>query len=108
MSGENSSSASSNSPNNESQSGDPGRTPGSAEGDEATIDEDLRDKEREENCKRRPQSFAAFSHHASLIEAAGSNFCTPQMRKGRRPFDRRAALFLSNKFRFLINGEQFL
>jgi hypothetical protein len=43
-SGKNSSSASSS---KEAESGDPGRTPGSAEGDEATIDEDLRDKERE-------------------------------------------------------------
>ena len=29
------------------QSGDPGRTPGSAEGDEETIDEDIREKEAE-------------------------------------------------------------
>ncbi len=29
------------------ESGDPGRTPGSAEGDEKTIDEDIRQKERE-------------------------------------------------------------
>ena len=29
----------------ESQTGDPGRTPGTAEGDEQTIDEDLRQKE---------------------------------------------------------------
>ena len=29
----------------ENQTGDPGRTPGTAEGDEQTIDEDLRDKE---------------------------------------------------------------
>lgn len=29
------------------QSGDPGRTPGSAEGDEETIDEDIRQKEAE-------------------------------------------------------------
>ena len=28
----------------EEQTGDPGRTPGTAEGDEQTIDEDLRDK----------------------------------------------------------------
>lgn len=28
-------------------SGDPGRTPGSAEGDEETIDEDIREKEAE-------------------------------------------------------------
>lgn len=28
-------------------SGDPGRTPGSAEGDEETIDEDIRQKEAE-------------------------------------------------------------
>jgi len=28
-------------------SGDPGRTPGSAEGDEETIDADIRQKERE-------------------------------------------------------------
>jgi hypothetical protein len=46
-SGKNFSSASSNSSNDEPQSGDPGRTPGSAEGDEATVDEDLREKERE-------------------------------------------------------------
>ncbi len=39
--------ASSASSNSEPQSGDPGRTPGSAEGDEATVDEDLRQKERE-------------------------------------------------------------
>jgi hypothetical protein len=31
-----------------SQSGDPGRTPGSAEGDRETVEEDLRDKEGEE------------------------------------------------------------
>jgi len=30
-----------------SASGDPGRTPGSAEGDEETIDEDIRQKEAE-------------------------------------------------------------
>ena len=30
----------------ENQTGDPGRTPGTAEGDEQTVDEDLRDKER--------------------------------------------------------------
>lgn len=29
------------------QSGDPGRTPGAAEGDEETIDEDIREKEAE-------------------------------------------------------------
>lgn len=29
------------------ESGDPGRTPGSAEGDEETIDEDIRQKEVE-------------------------------------------------------------
>jgi hypothetical protein len=29
------------------QSGDPGRTPGSAEGDEETVDEDIRQKEAE-------------------------------------------------------------
>lgn len=28
-------------------SGDPGRTPGSAEGDEETVDEDIREKEAE-------------------------------------------------------------
>jgi len=28
-------------------SGDPGRTPGSAEGDEETVDEDIRQKEAE-------------------------------------------------------------
>ena len=31
----------------ESQTGDPGRTPGKAEGDEETIDESLRDKENQ-------------------------------------------------------------
>lgn len=30
-----------------SETGDPGRTPGTAEGDEQTIDEDLRDKDKE-------------------------------------------------------------
>jgi hypothetical protein len=30
---------------NESRSGDPGRTPGKAEGDEETVEEDLRQKE---------------------------------------------------------------
>jgi hypothetical protein len=30
------------------QSGDPGRTPGSAEGDRETVEEDLRDKAGEE------------------------------------------------------------
>ena len=29
------------------ESGDPGRTPGTAEGDEKTIDEDLREKENQ-------------------------------------------------------------
>jgi len=29
------------------QSGDPGRTPGKAEGDEQTVDEDLRQKEEQ-------------------------------------------------------------
>jgi hypothetical protein len=29
------------------QSGDPGRTPGAAEGDEETVDEDIREKEAE-------------------------------------------------------------
>jgi hypothetical protein len=29
------------------QSGDPGRTPGKAEGDEETVDEDLRQKEEQ-------------------------------------------------------------
>ncbi len=29
------------------QSGDPGRTPGAAEGDEETVDEDIRQKEAE-------------------------------------------------------------
>lgn len=32
----------------ENQTGDPGRTPGAAEGDEQTVDEDLREKEKEE------------------------------------------------------------
>ena len=32
---------------NKSQSGDPGRTPGSAEGDRDTVENDLRHKERE-------------------------------------------------------------
>lgn len=32
----------------EGQSGDPGRTPGTAEGDEETVDEDLRQKEGQE------------------------------------------------------------
>jgi hypothetical protein len=31
-----------------SQSGDPGRTPGSAEGDRETVEEDLRDKSDKE------------------------------------------------------------
>ncbi len=31
-----------------SQSGDPGRTPGSAEGDRETVEEDLRDKTGDE------------------------------------------------------------
>lgn len=33
--------------NTPTESGDPGRTPGSAEGDEETIDEDIRQKEAE-------------------------------------------------------------
>ena len=33
-------------PEGENQTGDPGRTPGTAEGDEQTVDEDLRNKER--------------------------------------------------------------
>lgn len=32
----------------ENQTGDPGRTPGMAEGDEQTVDEDLREKEKDE------------------------------------------------------------
>jgi hypothetical protein len=32
----------------ENQTGDPGRTPGTAEGDEQTVDEDLRGKENDE------------------------------------------------------------
>jgi hypothetical protein len=31
----------------ENQTGDPGRTPGTAEGDEQTVEEDLREKEGE-------------------------------------------------------------
>jgi hypothetical protein len=31
--------------NDESRTGDPGRTPGTAEGDEQTVDEDLRRRE---------------------------------------------------------------
>lgn len=34
----------------ENQTGDPGRTPGTAEGDEQTVDEDLRGKEKEEQA----------------------------------------------------------
>ncbi len=37
----------SNTETENSSSGDPGRTPGSAEGDEETIDEDIRQKEAE-------------------------------------------------------------
>lgn len=33
--------------NKTNTSGDPGRTPGSAEGDEETVDEDIRQKEAE-------------------------------------------------------------
>ena len=33
---------------NTQETGDPGRTPGTAEGDEQTIDEDLRQKDKEE------------------------------------------------------------
>jgi len=33
--------------NTPSESGDPGRTPGSAEGDEETVDADIRQKEAE-------------------------------------------------------------
>ena len=36
-----------NQPDNKKQTGDPGRTPGTAEGDRQTVEEDLRDKERE-------------------------------------------------------------
>jgi hypothetical protein len=32
-----------------SQSGDPGRTPGTAEGDRETVEEDLRDKEGDQH-----------------------------------------------------------
>jgi hypothetical protein len=38
----------SGSSDDESQTGDPGRTPGTAEGDEQTVDEDLREKEKDE------------------------------------------------------------
>jgi hypothetical protein len=38
----------SGSPDDENQTGDPGRTPGTAEGDEQTVDEDLREKENDE------------------------------------------------------------
>ena len=34
-------------PNSKKQTGDPGRTPGTAEGDRQTVEEDLRDKEKE-------------------------------------------------------------
>ncbi|HEY0404257.1 MAG TPA: hypothetical protein VGC89_00915 [Pyrinomonadaceae bacterium] len=39
---------SSNAADGPGQSGDPGRTPGSAEGDRETVEEDLRDKAGEE------------------------------------------------------------
>ncbi len=39
--------AETNDKNAVSESGDPGRTPGSAEGDEETVDEDIRQKEAE-------------------------------------------------------------
>ncbi len=32
---------------NQGETGDPGRTPGTAEGDEQTVDEDLREKGRD-------------------------------------------------------------
>ena len=32
----------------ENETGDPGRTPGTAEGDEETVDEDLREKENDQ------------------------------------------------------------
>ena len=35
-----------NESNSVNQTGDPGRTPGTAEGDEQTVEEDLREKER--------------------------------------------------------------
>lgn len=35
------------SPSNTGTSGDPGRTPGKAEGDRSTVEEDLRDKEQQ-------------------------------------------------------------
>ena len=38
----------------ENQSGDPGRTPGSAEGDRETVEQDLRDKEGLEQRKNPP------------------------------------------------------
>ncbi|HEV7378137.1 MAG TPA: hypothetical protein VGN95_25880 [Pyrinomonadaceae bacterium] len=38
----------SGSSDDENQTGDPGRTPGMAEGDEQTVDEDLREKEKDE------------------------------------------------------------
>ena len=36
-----------NQPDNKNQTGDPGRTPGTAEGDRETVEEDLRNKEKE-------------------------------------------------------------
>jgi hypothetical protein len=36
----------------ESQTGDPGRTPGTAEGDEQTVEEDLRQKEGQEQSNK--------------------------------------------------------
>lgn len=38
----------SGSSDDENQTGDPGRTPGTAEGDEQTVDEDLRAKENDQ------------------------------------------------------------
>jgi hypothetical protein len=36
-----------NQPDKKNQTGDPGRTPGAAEGDRETVEADIRDKERE-------------------------------------------------------------
>lgn len=36
-----------NQPDNKNQTGKPGRTQGTAEGDRQTVEEDLRDKEKE-------------------------------------------------------------
>lgn len=49
----------------EQQSGDPGRTPGSAEGDLETVEQDLREKQGMEQSKNPPEDGIDVPHQSS-------------------------------------------